>query len=74
MAFQAGNALFWAIVVNGELSYALLRLHWTDLVTRPAVYTIGISLGEDRSKTVENGQASAQRANHFAKESPMPHC
>jgi len=74
VAVQARNAFFGPIVVNPELLFAVLSLHGTNVVARPAIYAIGVSLGEDGGKSVENGQASAQGANHFAKEAPMPHC
>jgi len=73
VAFQAGDAFFGHVVVNPELLFAVFRFHGTNLVARPAIYAIGVSLGEDGGKSVENGQASPQGANHFAKEAPMPH-
>jgi len=51
----------------------VVRFHGTDLAARAAIDAIGISFGEYRGKSIENGKACAEGAENFAEKAMMSH-
>lgn len=73
LAIQARDTLFSYVVVHAESVRLRHGFHWAYLVADTAIHAFGVTFGEDRGESVEDGQTRAKRANDLTEEAPMAH-